>query len=71
MSRNPVIKYLDGGTEVVIAEQIPPTALSTKFYNEFGNQLFLVGTPEQIAAADALMQNSPVVFDGVEYNFVP
>ena len=67
----PVIKDLSGGTVTSAYSQIPANAMPTKFYNQFGGQLFLVGTPDQIAAADALLQNSPAVFDGIEYNFVP
>ena len=65
----PVIKYLGAGTVTSSYSEIAAEALATKFYNKLDGQLFLVGTPEQIAAADALLQNSPAVFDGIEYNF--
>ena len=67
----PVIKDLNGGTVTSAYSALPANALATKFYNQFGGQLHLVGTPEQIAAADVLLQKSPAVFDGIEYNFVP
>ena len=65
----PVLKDLGGGTVTTAYSEIPANALATKFYNSLGGQLHLIGTPEQIAAADLLMQKSPVVFDNIEYNF--
>jgi hypothetical protein len=65
----PVLKDLSGGTTALSYSEIPAGALATKFYNDLGGQLHLIGTSEQIAAADVLMQKSPVVFDNIEYNF--
>ena len=65
----PVVKFLSGGTATMSYPEIPQGALPTKFYNALGGKLHLVGTAEEIAKADKLMQKSPVVFDDIEYNF--
>jgi len=68
----------DDGLVTLVASQLrssierylPDGALATKFYDDVGRQLFLVGTPAQITAADAFLnENSTVVYNSITFTF--
>ncbi len=60
----------DDGLITLAATQLPDGALQTKFYDDVGRQLFLIGTSAQIAAADAFLnKNSTVVYNSITFTF--